>query len=281
MPQPLPPSLVSSSTSRLDAPVTSMRSNRGLLLPTAIIGVGLSGFFDGILLHQVLQWHHLLSLVPGKAFRDIGTQILADGMFHVLMYLIAASGLWLLWRRRAALAEGGADWRVVAAGGLLGFGAWNVIDVGFFHWILGIHRIRVNVPDPMIYDLSWLAGLGLVPLVLSWLLLRRGGPAQSRGHGVPAAVGLGLLAVAGGTLAARPQPNSNTALVLFAPGSTQTGAFNAAQAAGTPILWMDPRGKMMAVSLSDHAAARLLYDNGALLVTRSPALAGCSAALKA
>ena len=28
-------------------------------------GMALGGFFDGILLHQVLQWHHLLSAVQG------------------------------------------------------------------------------------------------------------------------------------------------------------------------------------------------------------------------
>jgi uncharacterized membrane protein len=26
-----------------------------------LFGLGLGGFFDGILLHQVLQWHHMLS----------------------------------------------------------------------------------------------------------------------------------------------------------------------------------------------------------------------------
>src|SRR5690606_18965301 len=30
-----------------------------------VLGFALGGFFDGILLHQILQWHHLLSLVPG------------------------------------------------------------------------------------------------------------------------------------------------------------------------------------------------------------------------
>src|SRR3712207_3582545 len=106
-------------------------------LPAAIVAFALSGFFDGILLHQVLQWHHLLSLVPGESLRDLGTQILADGLFHVAMYLVTAAGLWLLWRHRQSL--GG--WRGVVGGGVLGFGLWNVVDVGFFHWILGIHRI--------------------------------------------------------------------------------------------------------------------------------------------
>jgi uncharacterized membrane protein len=25
------------------------------------LGLGLGGFFDGIILHQVLQWHHMLT----------------------------------------------------------------------------------------------------------------------------------------------------------------------------------------------------------------------------
>lgn len=60
-----------------------------------VLGFALGGFFDGILLHQILQWHHLLSLVSGLS--DIRLQILWDGYFHALMYVIAALGLWGLW----------------------------------------------------------------------------------------------------------------------------------------------------------------------------------------
>lgn len=38
-------------------------ANRWVLW-AAVLGFALSGFFDGVLLHQILQWHHLLSLVP-------------------------------------------------------------------------------------------------------------------------------------------------------------------------------------------------------------------------
>jgi uncharacterized membrane protein len=79
----------------------------GLIMPTATIGIGLSGFFDGILLHQVLQWRHLSSLVPGKPLRAIGTQMLANGVLQVRMYLITAAELWLLWRRRRPPGRGG------------------------------------------------------------------------------------------------------------------------------------------------------------------------------
>ncbi len=62
----------------------------------SLLGLALGGFFDGILLHQILQWHHLLSLVPG--IDDMRLQILWDGYFHLLMYVLAAVALWGLWR---------------------------------------------------------------------------------------------------------------------------------------------------------------------------------------
>src|SRR4051794_21113001 len=73
---------------------------RRVLWAAGIIGFALGGFFDGILLHQVLQWQHLFSLVPGERWRDIGSQILMDAWFQVLHYVIACVGLWLLWTAR-------------------------------------------------------------------------------------------------------------------------------------------------------------------------------------
>src|SRR3954464_7311151 len=106
-------------------------SDRALFAPAFVIGFAFSGLFDGILLHQVLQWHHLLSLVEGEPLRDLRVQVFADGAFHILMYGLAALGLWFLWFRRKALAVEGSSRRF--SGGLaMGFGAWNVVDVVLF-----------------------------------------------------------------------------------------------------------------------------------------------------
>lgn len=252
--------------------------SRRIILPTLIIGIGLGGFFDGILLHQVLQWHHLLSLVPGEPYRDLGTQIFADGAFHILMYLVTGFGLWLLWRRRQELADPSVGWRTIAGGGLLGFGVWNVIDVGFFHWILGIHRIRVGVPDPMTYDVAWLVVLGLVPMVIGWVALRR---EKASGHGVAAVGTLSLLALVAAPVASLPPQGTDSALVVMAPGATPAKAMNVALAAEAPILWIDPDGRAMAVILDERGTASRLRKAGAFFVTRSPALAGCASALTA
>jgi uncharacterized membrane protein len=252
-------------------------------LPTAVgavraafvIGVALSGFFDGILLHQVLQWHHLLSLVPGETFRDLRVQVYADGLFHVAMYAVAVAGLFLLWRARRDLARQGTARRLIG-GTLLGFGAWNIVDVGFFHWILGIHRIRVNVPNPMVYDVAWIVVLGLAISLIGLRLIRRPGSGDAGGSGRAAAAGLAA-ALAGAVLIGNMPAASGTTLVVFRPDVGPAGAINAIVGAGGAIVMIDPEGGFAVVRMAAEGSALPLYRAGALLVTRSPALAGCLA----
>ncbi len=40
--------------------MTALDRPRQGLLPGLLVGLGLGGFFDGIVLHQLLQWHHML-----------------------------------------------------------------------------------------------------------------------------------------------------------------------------------------------------------------------------
>jgi uncharacterized membrane protein len=111
------------------------------------LGFGLGGFFDGIILHQLLQWHHLLSNVfPEETVAALRFQVLADGLFHVLTYAFTALGLWLLWTARGALPGAGARQRVIAAG-LIGFWVWHIADAVIFHWGLRLHRIRMDADN--------------------------------------------------------------------------------------------------------------------------------------
>ena len=65
-----------------------------------LFGLGLGGFFDGIILHQVLQWHHMLTSAgfPADSVRNLEINILWDGLFHVSTYVFTALGLFTLWR---------------------------------------------------------------------------------------------------------------------------------------------------------------------------------------
>ena len=239
-----------------------------------VLGVALSGFFDGILLHQILQWHHLLSLVDGEGLQDPRVQILADGAFHVLMYALTAVGLAMQWKGRRDLQVAGAGRRIWAAL-LLGFGAWNVADVVVFHWILGIHRIRLDGPPPLPWDIGWLVALGLLPMLAGVAMLRsnRGG-----GRGLRAACIMAVAVLAGGAWSLQPMQQGYAA-VLLRPEASTSRMLAAISEAGGGLVALDRSGQVLIVRLPPGEQGWSLYRAGALLVgSASPA--GCATALK-
>lgn len=243
---------------------------RTLRAPAVLLGISLGGFFDGILLHQVLQWHHLLSNV--EAVEDMRGQVLADGLFHVLMYLLAVVALAMLWKRRALLSCEGAGRRVWSCA-LIGFGAWHLVDAVLSHWILGIHRIRDDSPVPLVWDLLWFVVFGLLPVALGWLSSQRQGGGPRHGRAVTAS--LAVAAVIAAPLAALPSGDSDQLVVLFPPWMSAASAFGALSDADARVLWVDASGGVWAVTLADADARRRLYRNGALLVSNSPIAFGC------
>ena len=63
--------------------------------PSLLLGIGLGGFVDGIVLHQILQWHHLISDVhayPMTTVAGLEANTLADGFFHVASWLCVLAG---------------------------------------------------------------------------------------------------------------------------------------------------------------------------------------------
>ena len=120
------------------------------------------------------------------------------GLLALALLLFSAAGaLWGLWR---APVRGG-TWAML---GLLacGFGAWHVVDAVLSHWLLGLHRIRLDTARPLAWDLGWMVGFGLLPMALGWWLWRRpqGGPPPSG----PALAMLALAVLGTGAWAARP-----------------------------------------------------------------------------
>lgn len=236
-------------------------------VPGGVLGFGLGGFFDGILLHQILQWHHLLSLVPGGG--DLRWQVLWDGVFHALMFVVAAAGLTGLWRahRRGDAVRGSGLFGAV----LVGFGLWHAVDAVLSHWLLGIHRIRIDSPNPLAWDLGWLVVFGLGPIAAGWWITR-GAPPPRRGTALPLVVLTAVAVVAGGFALRRP-PGQPFTTVVFRPGVTPAAVYSALGDLDGRLVWADGA---MGVVVVDVAADRrwALYGRGALLVSGS-GLAGC------
>jgi uncharacterized membrane protein len=64
-----------------------------------LLGIGLGGFLDGILLHQILQWHNILFKVyPPHDMTNMKINMMWDGFFHTFTLIITLIGVLLLWR---------------------------------------------------------------------------------------------------------------------------------------------------------------------------------------
>ena len=139
-------------------------------------GLGLGGFFDGIVLHQILQWHHMVtsSGYPPDTVHNLKVNTLWDGVFHASTYVFVIIGLMLLWRqgRRTHLWWSG---KLLVGTILLGFGAFNLVEGMVDHHLLGIHHVNETVArEQWIYwDVGFLVW-GAVMVVIGWMLLRRG-----------------------------------------------------------------------------------------------------------
>ncbi|WP_300574883.1 DUF2243 domain-containing protein [Phenylobacterium sp.] len=233
-----------------------------------LLGFALGGFFDGIVLHQILQWHHLLSLVPGV---DLRGQILWDGYFHALMYVLAALGLWGLWRiYRAGLPLPG---QALSAALLGGFGGWHIVDSVLSHWLLGIHRIRVDSPNPLAWDLAWLVGFGLAPVALAWWLRRRNGGDGAASLSRARLVAILIISIAAGGWALRGPTDASTTTVVFRD-TDPAAVFAALDATEARLIWGDPEMGVLVLDVPETNRWRL-YRHGALLVSGTGGPAGC------
>ena len=60
------------------------------------MGLGLGGFVDGIVLHQILQWHHMLTDTwdhPMTTVAGLEANTLADGFFHLATWVLVATAM--------------------------------------------------------------------------------------------------------------------------------------------------------------------------------------------
>ena len=158
-------------------------ADRGVLGPGLLIGIGLGGFVDGIVLHQVLQWHHLLTntpednlgldAYPATTVDGLEVNTLWDGFFHVFTWLAVTVGLLALWRvvlRR----PGPFSWASLLGAVLAGWGTFNLVEGVVDHHILQLHHVRMasDVDDVWVWDVGFLA-LGALLLVTGLWLHRR------------------------------------------------------------------------------------------------------------
>ncbi|MBE9003465.1 DUF2243 domain-containing protein [Fortiea sp. LEGE XX443] len=144
---------------------------RPLIIAGIILGLGLSGFIDGILLHQILQWHHMLSNVkPLTNDSNIDLNMVWDGLFHALDFVLTVTGIILLWR---AGGRKNVDWSSETFFGslLIGAGLFDVVEGIIDHQILGIHHVKPGT-NQLAWDLGFLV-FGALLVLIGWIMLQK------------------------------------------------------------------------------------------------------------
>ena len=151
----------------------------GELLPSKasglLYGIGFGGFVDGIVLHQLLQWHHMLTSTgehPASTVAGLEANTVGDGFFHLGTWLAAVAGMVMAlvaWRQGRIAPSWSFHLGLVVAG----WGLFNLVEGLVDHQILGVHHVRDDLGAPLAWDLGFLLS-GVLLVAVGWAVHRRG-----------------------------------------------------------------------------------------------------------
>jgi len=123
-------------------PDSKNRTPIPLVSTAMILGIGLGGFIDGIVLHQILQWHEMLSnKISAADFIGKSINMYWDGIFHAFCFAVVLTGTVLLWKLlgREDIDRSG---KLLSGGLLAGWGLFNVVEGIINHHILKLHNVQ-------------------------------------------------------------------------------------------------------------------------------------------
>ncbi len=148
---------------------------RPLVSAGTVLGIGLGGFVDGILFHQVLQLHGMLSArLPKTTLANVEINMFWDGLFHAATWVVTAIGVALLF---SAAEHRAAPWsrRILLGAMLMGWGLFNLVEGVIDHLVLQVHHV-VESSGLSMWDYAFLAS-GVLLIAIGWSLVR----AETRG----------------------------------------------------------------------------------------------------
>jgi uncharacterized membrane protein len=159
-------------------------SYKPLIVAGLFLGLGMGGFFDGILFHQILQTHNMLTARVAKdSLAHVEVNMFWDGVFHAATWITTLVGIALFYRagRRADAAWSA---RVLAGSMFMGWGSFNLVEGLIDHHLLHLHHV-VEQLGVSIFDYLFLAS-GLIFLLVGWFAARSNQPSASVTHPAPA-----------------------------------------------------------------------------------------------
>lgn len=151
-------------------------SNKQILSPvplttaSMVVGLGIGGFIDGIVLHQILQVHEMLSnKIPATEYIGKSINMFWDGIFHFFCMVVVLIGIILMWKLlyRKDVDRSG---KLFGGGLLLGWGVFNIVEGIIDHQILKLHNVIELVADHDIANFAFL-GVSVVMIIIGYALV--------------------------------------------------------------------------------------------------------------
>lgn len=139
-----------------------------------VLGIGMGGFIDGILLHQIFQVHNMISArVPPHTMATMSRGMVADGLLHAFLWSATLIGIALLAK---ALSGDGQVPRSGTGSALVGYllagwGWFNLVEGIISHHVLHLHHVveRLGVSR---WDWLFLAS-GVILIIVGHTIGRR------------------------------------------------------------------------------------------------------------
>ncbi|HEX8334444.1 MAG TPA: DUF2243 domain-containing protein [Segetibacter sp.] len=158
-------------------PTIQILSPVPLTTASMVLGIGLGGFVDGIVLHQILQWHEMLSnKIPATEYIGKSVNMFWDGVFHAFCLIVVLIGVILLWKllwRKDVNRSG----KLLSGGLLLGWGLFNIVEGIIDHHLLKLHNVVEFSSNHEVGNYSFL-GISVLMLVVGYTLVN----SESKNH---------------------------------------------------------------------------------------------------
>ncbi len=143
-----------------------------LTTASMILGIGLGGFIDGIVLHQILQVHEMLSnKIPSTNYIGKSVNMFWDGIFHAFCLVVVFTGIVLLWK---LLSKKNIDYsgKVLCGGLLSGWAIFNIIEGIIDHQVLKLHNVIEFSRNHNTGNYIFL-GISVIMLVAGYILINK------------------------------------------------------------------------------------------------------------
>jgi uncharacterized membrane protein len=143
-----------------------------LTTASVVLGIGFGGFVDGIVFHQILQVHEMLSnKIPATDYIGKSVNMFWDGIFHAFCLIVTVMGVILLWKllRRDDVDRSG---KLLTAGLLFGWGIFNLVEGIIDHHLLKLHNVIEYATDHDPANYGFL-GTSVILLLVGWILFNQ------------------------------------------------------------------------------------------------------------